>query len=50
VARRLGERGIWLRHLPGPDCLRACTHVTTTAAEVDALLDTLREFAASDWS
>jgi L-cysteine/cystine lyase len=50
VARRLGERGIWLRHLPGPDCLRACTHVTTTVAEVDALLDTLREFAVIDWS
>jgi len=49
VADRLGERAIWLRHLQGPSCLRACTHVTTTAAEIDLLLDTLREFAASDW-
>ena len=49
VADRLGERGLWLRHLQGPSCLRACTHVTTTPAEVDLLLDTLREFAANDW-
>jgi L-cysteine/cystine lyase len=50
VASRLGERGIWLRHLHGPSCLRACTHVTTTEAEVDLLLDTLLTFAQNDWS
>lgn len=50
VARRLGERGIWLRHLQEPDCLRACTHVTTTAADVEALLESLRSDAATDWS
>lgn len=49
VARRLGERGIWLRHLPRPDCLRACTHVTTSAADGEALLSALAEFAANDW-
>ncbi|MFN9659017.1 MAG: aminotransferase class V-fold PLP-dependent enzyme [Cyanobacteriota bacterium] len=50
VVGRLGQRGLWLRHLPGPSCLRACTHVTTTAADVEALLDTLLSFAANDWS
>jgi L-cysteine/cystine lyase len=50
VARRLGERGIWLRHLGNPSCLRACTHVTTSEADVDTLLDTLEGFAASDWN
>jgi L-cysteine/cystine lyase len=50
IVSRLGERGIWLRHLREPSCLRACTHVTTTAADVDALLDTLRSFARNDWS
>jgi L-cysteine/cystine lyase len=38
----LGERGIWLRNLREPSCLRACTHVTTTATEVDRLLDQLQ--------
>jgi L-cysteine/cystine lyase len=41
LVRRLGERGIWLRTLDDPPCVRACTHLTTTAAEVDLLLDTL---------
>jgi L-cysteine/cystine lyase len=50
VAGRLGDHNIWLRHLQGPSCLRACTHVTTTTAEVDALLETLRLFAANDWN
>lgn len=35
---RLGQQGLWLRRLDHPDCLRACAHVTTTTAEVDALL------------
>ena len=34
----LGQRGVWLRTLEDPACGRACTHVTTTEAEVDALL------------
>jgi L-cysteine/cystine lyase len=50
VVSRLGERGIWLRHLQGPSCLRACTHVTTTAADIDHLLDTLHTFSQNDWS
>ncbi len=50
IASQLGERGIWLRHLQGPSCLRACIHVTTTAAEIDALLEALLSLARNDWS
>ena len=39
---QLGEQAIWLRSLDDPHCLRACTHITTTAAEVDLLLAGLR--------
>jgi L-cysteine/cystine lyase len=37
----LGEQAIWLRSLPDPACLRACTHLTTTEEEVELLLDAL---------
>jgi L-cysteine/cystine lyase len=37
----LGQRGIWLRTLEEPACVRACTHITTTAEEVEHLLETL---------
>jgi len=50
VAKRLGQGGLWLRHLREPNCLRACTHVTTTAMEVDQLLEALRTLAANDWN
>jgi L-cysteine/cystine lyase len=50
VAGQLGERGIWLRHLQGPECLRACTHVTTTAADVDQLLTMLHSLGHNGWS
>jgi len=43
--RRLGEQRIWLRSLDDPICLRACTHITTTAAEVEQLLAALAELA-----
>ncbi|MFZ9754197.1 MAG: aminotransferase class V-fold PLP-dependent enzyme [Cyanobium sp.] len=42
LVRRFGERAIWLRSLPDPPCLRACTHITTTADEVDRLLSELQ--------
>jgi len=45
VVRRLGERGIWLRSLPDPACLRACTHLTTTEEEVVRLLGALADLA-----
>jgi L-cysteine/cystine lyase len=45
VVRALGEQGIWLRSLPDPACLRACTHLTTTSAEVEQLLAALAGLA-----
>ena len=45
VVDRLGERSIWLRHLPDPACLRACTHITTSATDLDTLLAALGELA-----
>ncbi|MEB3234454.1 MAG: aminotransferase class V-fold PLP-dependent enzyme [Cyanobacteriota bacterium] len=40
--QRLGEDGIWIRRLDQPDCLRACTHITTTDDEVDRLIAALK--------
>jgi len=40
--QRLGEQGIWIRRLDQPDCLRACTHITTSADEVGRLIAALR--------
>jgi L-cysteine/cystine lyase len=48
LVRRLGERGIWLRTLEDPPCVRACTHITTTATEVDLLLEALRAITAGN--
>jgi L-cysteine/cystine lyase len=45
--QRLGERRIWLRSLANPICLRACTHLTTSEAEVAQLLAALADLAAS---
>jgi len=41
VVKRLGQDGLWIRRLDHPDCLRACTHITTTEAEIKALLNAL---------
>ena len=41
VVEQLGRQGIWIRRLDDPDCLRACTHITTTDAEIDQLLEAL---------
>ncbi len=41
----LGQRGIWLRSLEAPACLRACTHLVTRASEVDQLLSQLNQLA-----
>ena len=41
VVKALGRQGIWLRSLEDPPCLRACTHITTTEAEIDRLLAAL---------
>jgi L-cysteine/cystine lyase len=39
--KALGQQGIWVRTLEDPHCLRACTHITTSAAEIDQLLEAL---------
>ena len=51
LVQRLGERGIWIRNLPDPACLRACTHITTNPSDLEALLGALQDLvAASDSS
>lgn len=42
VVQALGKQGIWLRTLDDPHCVRACTHITTTEAEIDQLLEALK--------
>jgi len=44
VVAQLGEQAIWLRSLDDPHCLRACTHITTSAEEVVMLLAALKCF------
>ena len=41
AVQRLGAQGLWIRSLDDPPCLRACTHLTTTPAEVDQLVAAL---------
>jgi len=43
LVTRLGEQGLWLRTLADPVCVRACTHITTSEAEVEQLLRALRQ-------
>jgi len=38
LVNRLADQGFQLRSLADPHCLRACTHLTTSAGEVEALL------------
>jgi L-cysteine/cystine lyase len=45
VVERLAAQDLWIRRLDDPDCLRACTHITTTEAEIDMLLEALRALA-----
>jgi L-cysteine/cystine lyase len=45
AVRQLGEQGLWIRNLDDPDCLRACTHITTTAAEIEGLLEAVDQLA-----
>jgi L-cysteine/cystine lyase len=37
----LADDGLHLRSLDDPACLRACTHITSTEAEIDLLLEHL---------
>jgi L-cysteine/cystine lyase len=41
VVEALGQQDLWIRRLDQPECLRACTHITTTDAEIDRLLNAL---------
>jgi L-cysteine/cystine lyase len=43
LVARLGEQGLWLRTLADPVCVRACTHITTSEADVERLLQALRQ-------
>ncbi len=45
VVERLGAQNIWIRRLDDPDCLRACTHITTSEAEIETLLAALQALA-----
>ena len=36
--KQLGAQGLWIRDLADPSCLRACTHISTNASEIDALV------------
>ncbi|WP_038557328.1 aminotransferase class V-fold PLP-dependent enzyme [Synechococcus sp. KORDI-52] len=36
--KQLGAKGLWIRDLADPSCLRACTHISTTADDIDALM------------
>ena len=36
--KQLGAQGLWIRDLADPSCLRACTHVSTSADEINILV------------
>ena len=46
LVQRLGQQTIWLRTLDDPHCIRACTHISTTEAEIDQLLEALQGLLA----
>ncbi|WP_254932874.1 aminotransferase class V-fold PLP-dependent enzyme [Cyanobium sp. WAJ14-Wanaka] len=41
LVKQLGAKGIWIRSLDDPHCLRACTHISTTETEIDQLVSEL---------
>ena len=45
VVEQLGAQNIWIRRLDDPDCLRACTHITTSEAQIETLLAALQALA-----
>ena len=47
AVKQLGAQGLWIRNLDDPDCLRACTHITSTEAEIDALLEALGQLVTA---
>ncbi|AKN59844.1 cysteine lyase [Synechococcus sp. WH 8020] len=48
VVKILGSKGIWIRNLEEPICLRACTHITTKPNEISRLVDALEQRMSPD--
>ena len=40
--KQLGAKGLWIRDLADPSCLRACTHISTTDDDINALVAAIR--------
>ncbi len=40
----LGKKKIWIRSLESPLCMRACFHITTTAQEIEKLIECLTRY------
>ena len=47
IVEILGCKGIWIRNLEEPVCLRACTHITTEEQELSRLINALRELTTT---
>ncbi len=45
IVKLLGQRGLWIRDLEDPACLRACFHVTSKSEEVQMLNQAIKELA-----
>jgi len=43
IVKILGSKGIWIRNLEEPICLRACTHITTEERELTSFVKALKE-------
>ena len=43
IVKILGSKGIWIRNLEEPICLRACTHITTEERELTSFVNALQE-------
>ena len=41
MVKSLGRKGIWIRDLADPSCLRACLHVLSTSQEKEQLIEAL---------
>ncbi len=42
IVKALGRKGIWIRNLEDPNCLRACVHITTHEDEIKALIEGIK--------
>ena len=40
--KQMGAKGLWIRDLADPSCLRACTHISTTEDDINALVAAIR--------